>query len=175
MVDCAGLENRRPERVRGSESLPIRHVELKSKIIFLDCDGVLNKACLGADKRYFHPDCFRAFQRIVRETGAKVVLSSSWREFPDWYEMLVDFFAVIGIEIVDKVPVLGIGTRESEIDRWMSENLASLGEWVVIDDWDMSESFPGHFVHTCSPGSIGLTEELADAAIGILGKDKCGI
>merc|ERR1712183_758387 len=50
------------------------------KLIFLDVDGVLHSfhgAC-----RPFYPRCMRALARIVQETAAVIVLSSSWRLRP---------------------------------------------------------------------------------------------
>ncbi len=56
------------------------------KIIFLDIDGVLNhmywlKKMKGVegDKKFFDPDCVRRLNTITDKTGAKIVLSSSWR------------------------------------------------------------------------------------------------
>ena len=48
-----------------------------NKIVFLDVDGVINIA-----KDYykrFNQDCLFQLERIIKETGAKIVVSSSWR------------------------------------------------------------------------------------------------
>ena len=56
------------------------------KVLFLDIDGVV---CLHKDKDWdneeeiFDAACCRKLQEIVSATGCKLVLSSSWRLFPE--------------------------------------------------------------------------------------------
>ena len=59
-----------------------------NKYLFLDVDGVLNsvswyRAEWNKDHVYpqgdFDPKCVEIVNRIVKETGCKVVVSSSWR------------------------------------------------------------------------------------------------
>ena len=70
----------------------------KWKIIFLDIDGVL---CLGKDHfRGMNSKALENLKFIINETGAKIVVSSSWREgdiektklhFPEWFhEHIID-------------------------------------------------------------------------------------
>jgi len=48
------------------------------KIIFLDVDGVI---CVGHDHyRHFNQICLELLQEIIDATGAKIVVSSSWRD-----------------------------------------------------------------------------------------------
>ena len=49
------------------------------KVIFLDVDGVLNSAQDGYSIRLKTDSHLKLLQYIVKETGAKIVLSSSWR------------------------------------------------------------------------------------------------
>lgn len=49
------------------------------KIIFLDVDGVLNSVQDGYSIRLRTDSHLKLLQHIVKETGAKIVLSSSWR------------------------------------------------------------------------------------------------
>ncbi len=136
------------------------------KIIFLDMDGVLNSAYLKSNK-YIEKDKFELLQIIVRETGAKVVLSTSWREFPDWRAFLTDFFGAVGIEVVGSTPVDPEGIRPNEIMSWL-EACPDVESYVVLDDNDMTESFNDNMVCTCGPGRIGLDADAADRAIMIL-------
>lgn len=52
------------------------------KIIFLDIDGVLNVISQGHDEygAIFHQHFMDNLKRIIDETGAKIVISSSWRK-----------------------------------------------------------------------------------------------
>ena len=48
-----------------------------NKIVFLDVDGVIN---IAKDRyHHFNQDCLFQLERIIKETDAKIVVSSSWR------------------------------------------------------------------------------------------------
>lgn len=51
------------------------------RIIFLDFDGVLNIAEKDSDRfgQVFHEEFIKNLGKIINETGAKIVVSSSWR------------------------------------------------------------------------------------------------
>jgi hypothetical protein len=69
------------------------------RIIFLDIDGVLNHPgtyCEGAPWRReagellpvpVAPECMARLNRLVAETGARIVISSSWRLFARWQDL----------------------------------------------------------------------------------------
>lgn len=145
------------------------------KVIFLDMDGVMNPAFAG--NSYITKESAMQLKRIVAETGANVVLSTSWREFPDWAHFLRDFFAVLDIPVIGATPVIhtrdlpdGAGDeRPYEIRRWI-ERFAGSGRfnYVVFDDNDYRAEFPGHGICTCFAGRIGLDKGWADEAIEIL-------
>jgi len=140
---------------------------MKEKIIFLDCDGVLNRIAAG-DMRYFTPECFQYFRDIVLRTGAKIVLSTSWREFTDWESMLKDFFGAIGISIIGKTPIIDTDHRPQEIQSYLDAHGEEISNYVVLDDIDMRAEFPGHCVCTCAPGRLGLDQAWTNEAILIL-------
>ena len=149
-----------------------------NKVIFLDMDGVMNPAFAG--NSYITKGSANALKRIVAETGAKVVLSTSWREFPDWAHFLRDFFAILDIEVIGATPVLHLkdcpeGTQDErpvEIRTWLERFGGDIGSgmvnYVVFDDNDYRRDFPNHAVCTCASGRIGLDEEWANDAIAIL-------
>ena len=124
------------------------------KVIFLDIDGVLNtKETYDSIYRsgrmlslYDIPlDSFRLeyLKTIVEETGAKIVLSSSFRHFfMREGEQLVpislkgrklyNIFFKYGIDIFDVTPTDG-EIREDEIKMWLSSH-ANVEDFVIIDD-----------------------------------------
>lgn len=106
---------------------------------------------------------------IVQQTGASIVLSSSWREFPLMVKHLSDTMVAHGIPPpIDRTPSLLIGNRAKEIGAWLLENARWLSpelRWIAIDD----RGLPGlgrHFVHT---RSWGLTERDVSRAVALLG------
>ena len=148
------------------------------KIIFLDVEGVLNNGDWATEMfekgiRVYHDDILYEpsliqLKRIVDETGAVIVVSSSWRQIPIAYEHLQGWLKKFGMEIYDKTPYVG-GERGNDITAWFNRHP---GEWkyVILDDDDDMNIHKEHLVQTCF--SDGLTEAEADRCIGILGKAK---
>lgn len=148
--------------------------------MFLDVDGVLHPS-RGAEKS-FHPECMEALARIIRETGAEVVLSSSWRHWPSGAGRRAVDAALArhglagtigetpcGEEVAARnfKPTAG---RAGEIREWLRVNAlpsaAGSPSWVVLDDMDMSYDLRGRLVRT--DPEDGLTESDADDAIEAL-------
>eukprot|EP00308_Calcidiscus_leptoporus_P001894 CAMPEP_0119361042 /NCGR_PEP_ID=MMETSP1334-20130426/8458_1 /TAXON_ID=127549 /ORGANISM="Calcidiscus leptoporus, Strain RCC1130" /LENGTH=306 /DNA_ID=CAMNT_0007375969 /DNA_START=162 /DNA_END=1082 /DNA_ORIENTATION=- len=114
-------------------------------------------------------------QRIVQNTGAKVVLSTDWRRQAPLKKQLHGVLGKLGIEIIGATPMRAMfqPIRPQEITSWLSnkQKTSCVGTWVAIDDRDLvneigGANLRGHFVRT-HPAS-GLTQKLADMAIGIL-------
>ena len=88
------------------------------KVIFLDIDGVLNTGAYreNPDVDYFEQpiseEHMPLLEYLVKSTGAKIVLSSTWREYWDKGEVQSDsfgdyinnLFGKYGLEIFDKLP-----------------------------------------------------------------------
>ena len=51
-----------------------------NKIVFLDVDGVLHSIFARTESQLFRSDCLKRLKKIIEQTGAKIVLSSSWRK-----------------------------------------------------------------------------------------------
>ena len=71
---------------------------IEMKAIFLDIDGVV---CLHKtncdDEEVFDADCCRRLKEIMRQTGSKLVLSSTWRLFPESIRDMLRQFKPFGI------------------------------------------------------------------------------
>ena len=167
---------------------------MKSKVLFLDIDGVLNTErqhdrCvnLGADQvdnfgYAFDPVSVANLERIVNETGADIVISSSWkmwgldamqrmwarRDLPgkviditpntESDEMLLS----IDLDLMD-IPAI----KGSEIKEWLSTNGNQDTSYAILDDLpDMLPEQESHFVQT--DPRIGITKDDADRIITIL-------
>lgn len=151
------------------------------KILFLDIDGVINSedyavyryAAKMPDPDEFIDERAVAFLNyIIEETGAKVVLSSSWRGN---VEETLDRLKVAGFkyDFFDKTPYLGSRHRGSEIQKWIDEYEKTnepLESYVIIDDDnDMLDDQEKNFVQ-CN-FIHGLTSVDCYKAIGILNND----
>ena len=162
------------------------------KVIFLDIDGVLNtgrwysKMDRNTPKdKYgyaFDPNAVANLKKIIDETGAEIVISSSWKSFglSELEEMWQDRVLpgkLIGITPntvsdemllnadLDHMELFSI--RGMEIKEWLSKKGKYVSHYVIIDDMDnMLQEQKSHFVQT-NP-EVGITEENAVQAISIL-------
>ena len=149
------------------------------KILFLDFDGVLNsdryvKEC-GHTGVVLDPSKMTLLKKITDSTGAKIVLTTSWKEHWDkdsakcdpTGEQINSIFAQYSLKIYDKTPVIR-PDRENEIGKWLQEH-PETESFAVLDDMRMWADFlTGHIVKT-SAFRDALTEKDADEAIRILG------
>jgi len=158
------------------------------QIIFLDIDGVLvNAVSLRSRSPHEHsnadPSCVAALNRIVAETGAGIVVSSSWRigqELADMREVINLHFGVNG-NVLGMTPRLTAkkisagprgqlevsAERGDEIDCWLrSAHPWPVESFVILDDEDDMGALKSHLVQTNFTG--GLTMQHADRAIEIL-------
>lgn len=140
------------------------------KIIFLDMDGVIT-----IPKSNWKPyaPCIDQVHRIEKETGAQIVLSSSWRLLPELRQEILD----VGIQFFTWTPLHvtcapGEELREVEICQWLDKEAHKWGfdknkdRFVAIDDFPFMKRIKQFAVTTVWDG--GLTKEKADEAINIL-------
>lgn len=143
----------------------------EDKYIFLDVDGVLMHYKKGPGGKFvsygLDPKCVSRLNRILRTTGAKIVVSSCYRigrSVPQLQE-LMDGFGVKGV-------VAGrtgqSDTRGLEVREWLDKNGAKA--YAVLDDeLDGASHVLGHYVQTKNTVyGPGLTKKEADEVIGIL-------
>lgn len=152
------------------------------KIIFLDIDGVLNSAVYDRQRTLSDGNIDKTRLVLVKElvdkTGAKIVLSSSWRDhweknpedLDDVGKELVSVFAEAGLEIYGKTPKVGYLERSEEIRMWLKEN-PGVTHFVALDDhgynWGDLEAF---LVQTNYRIGRALEEEHIEKAVEILNK-----
>lgn len=151
------------------------------KIIFLDIDGVLNSAKYDKAKSETsgNIDLTRLplLKRIVDETGAKIVLTSTWRKLWEKDEIkntatgreLNQIFGEAGLKIFDKTSVLGY--RKEEVLDWLSKH-PETKSFCVIDDMLFGwEELSDYLVRTDPLIGCGLEEKHMRLAIEILNKN----
>jgi HAD domain in Swiss Army Knife RNA repair proteins len=150
------------------------------KVIFLDFDGVLNiPPYIGRDKfgHIFNDKCVQNLETIIKQTGAKIVVSSTWRM--DGIDVMKQLWRerdlpgqIIGctpkchaVRVMTDEEALEYRGRGMEIEEYV--NFYGIKKYCIIDDdSDMLPSQMEYFVK-CS-FKTGLTKSLADDCIDIL-------
>jgi hypothetical protein len=141
------------------------------KILFLDIDGVCNHQKTRqrqGDSSFIgiNPVMAARVRRIITETNCKVVLSSSWRLFPDskkWAEQEVcEFYDVTADP--NRGAIWGMVYRGFEIKEWLGRHPGAR-RYAILDDSD-DFLWGQHLFRTT--WAEGLTDEIADAVIAHL-------
>ncbi len=148
--------------------------------IFLDIDGVLNDSQFrleGLRRRDYSvlidPKKVALLKKIVEETGASIVLSSSWTKF--WDKDPVDSagkrinaaLAESGLVVSAKIPQIRDATRSQQIEAFLQKNPYVIN-YVILDDNDhcWSRRLRSHWVQP--DGAVGLNDETVSLAIDVL-------
>ncbi len=160
------------------------------KIIFLDIDGVLNVYCEGRDQFgcTFHTNFVENLRNIIDKTGAKIVISSSWRT--DGLDVMKELWKYRDLpgEVIDVTPdcydLIKEGKfefydqveRGHEIQDWLDNHKEVTNYVIIDDDNDMLDNQRENFVRTANNMhhddkvdiGYGLTKICSEKAIQIL-------
>ena len=157
-------------------------------IIFLDVDSVLNSPrwfdsdeCKSLRKQYatskgysdaehlyytmFDPKQVQMLKEILEKTGARIVLSSTWRLLDITREAFaMNRAAIPNLDslVIGMTARLPSGHRGTEIDQWIKENGFG-GQFVILDDWNCMEPHMDKLVQTC--WGNGMMRKHADEVI----------
>lgn len=144
-------------------------------------DGVLNsdefaKHCLETegydpfDCDDLDPRALRNLKYIIEETGAKIVLSSSWRWDEKALNAVKKQLKSYNLELFDTtiMDIMSTMSRTEEIQLYLKEH-SSITNYVILDDDEIKGPLKTHWVHCLFKN--GLTKKLAEQAIEIL-KEK---
>lgn len=143
-------------------------------VLFLDVDGVLNQ-CGKSNQGLMTEQCDRLAD-ICRQTGCKVVVSSTWRRYPRLMEdRLLPMFRSRGIECIGQTPMLekpspgGLvmvaSARHEEITAWLADH-PEVKQYAIVDDDKDADDGAGRYVRTDS--YEGLLDSHAAALICLL-------
>mmetsp|Transcript_42901 Transcript_42901/g.98432 ORF Transcript_42901/g.98432 Transcript_42901/m.98432 type:complete len:638 (-) Transcript_42901:109-2022(-) len=139
--------------------------EDKSKIVFLDIDGVLRPARAGGfdilatetvnpDTTDFFPAAMNALRHIIERTGAVIVLSSEWRRtetLQDAIDQVLErhrlrpCYSATTTKVAEAKetpggdPVRTFAERRArEISAWLRQHDQEVKGWVVLDDINLA-------------------------------------
>lgn len=144
------------------------------KVVFLDFDGVITTL---KSKWRLDPEKMELVKRILDETGAKIVISSSWRlstledtlkdlSYPSKNPWVKSPFILAEYVVGVTELFSGRSHRGEEIDDYLNSHPEVTNYVILDDDRDMLEKQQDRFVHTDT--YLGINEEDVTKAISIL-------
>ena len=151
------------------------------KIIFLDYDGVVNSLWFQdvngepnfnfpSDDKVNNTQAIAWLNKLCRETGAKIVVTSTWRNADNYKECLYNAGLNKNIDILGKTKKLGT-KRGIEIQKWLDENKnLNIEKFVILDDDMDMEHLIDYLIVT--DGLIGMTYYTYDRAKKMLVEEK---
>ena len=165
-----------------------------SKILFLDIDGVLNterqhNRCVSEGIAQvdgfgytFDPKAVANLKRIVKQTDADIVISSSWKFWGLDAMQRMWIRRNLPGKVIDVTPnnvsdemLLSVDLeymdipagKGSEIKEWLTTKGQQVTHYAILDDLpDMLPEQQSHFVQT--DPRVGITQDDADSIISIL-------
>ncbi len=144
--------------------------------LFLDFDGVLNNDVFIRQQRnhppkdgtkVFDPTNRTQLNRLCEQLPVdRIVISSSWKvhhSLPKLRGILTGSGFEHAAIVVDVTVDIGAGpeSREAEILCWIEQS--RLVNFVIIDDFQLSQDFEGRYFRTAS--WAGLTAEIVDSIL----------
>lgn len=168
-IDAEDVANeaRRKEAMRTQKANLALPPEDRSKVVFLDIDGVLRPARAGGfdisaadlsqtahpDTTDFFPSAMQALRHIIERTGAIIVLSSEWRRneaLRDAVDEVLEAnrlrpcYGMTKADVNIKTtagadPVrLFAERRAQEVSTWLRDHEDTVKGWVVLDDINLA-------------------------------------
>lgn len=151
------------------------------KVLFLDVDGVLNHAAwmetrkdgrLSAGEDFgwwasmLDPRAVTLLNSVLDRTGAKVVVSSTWRLQHGLASLqkLLESAGFTG-EVISRTPSHDEGGRGAEIFQWLDFH-PEVEAYAIVDDSDDVYPLGSRLVQTS--WECGLQENHADALVAML-------
>lgn len=192
----AGAFGRIYERMNNAVESCSVQLSKGDKLVFLDFDGVLNNSEFAAHQYkndesaqdsmgldLFDPKAIECMNRIIDATGAKIVVTSSWRYLglaklqKLWKERGLhgEIIGMTSLHVVDEL-ILEKGTewleretngspRSEEIAHWL-KTYDITADYVIMDDLPMPKELQVHAIQV-NP-RFGLTDQHVKQAIKIL-------
>jgi hypothetical protein len=168
------------------------------KVLFLDIDGVLNGHEYDDEAKScnIRRECVKRLNRVVKETGCKIVVSSAWRYMIHGGTMTLQGFGymlrthgliggmrlLIGLTRKDDESVdpmdLKLDERARQVKDWLewwgddaqmraAAGLDAVTRFVAVDDDDFGWAAHG-IPAVLTDGKTGLTDADADKLIELL-------
>jgi hypothetical protein len=133
------------------------------RVVFLDVDGVLTNLPFlrdrpACDVHALDPKNVAALNELTTWTGAKIVISSTWRvkhNLPNLRKMLLS--QGIQGDIVGRTPEIPGADRGAEIQTWLDTTKYPIDRFVILDDDSDMGPLKPYLIRTTF--SCGLTSD----------------
>ncbi len=123
-----------------SSRTPAKAKKTGMKIVFLDFDGVIRVPIDGgwatADTYDFCQSRMKALSHVLERTGAKIVVSSDWRNFNEEDNCRKYLSPYLEPYLHEDWMTPVTGYRWKEIERWLDEH-PGVDKFVAVDDLAM--------------------------------------
>jgi hypothetical protein len=142
---------------------------MKSRLCFLDYDGVVNTPMWNAEgtvcsygfAKEGKVNNFQAVQWLseaCQKFGYDIVVTSTWRLWDNYKECLINGGLRKGIEVLGRTPRFSGLPRCAEIKAYIEEH-PEIQYYVIVDDEaDMLTEQMGHFIMTNGDTGFNLSE-----------------
>lgn len=148
-------------------------------VLFLDMDGVVlsgRELWRTGNNRHVPPEKIALIKQVCDQTGAAVVVSSTWRYSDETADILrfhgiplhPDWRTPFGRQMAGSL-ILAT-TRGSEISKWLARHPEVERYAIVDDDGDMLPEQRPYFVQT--PFETGIDQSHADRLAHILRSER---
>lgn len=138
----------------------------ENKYLFIDIDGVL----ISDNDNDLGDFALNNLLYIVNETGAKLILSSTWRLHDKTLNYIRDKFNRYGLVLYSTtIRNTKLHNRTQEILQWINENKCGKFKWMAIDDSELNLSEKNYL--QIDP-EYGLTDDDAKIIVANLSHHK---
>lgn len=145
------------------------------KILFLDIDGVVNQY-FNPKSGDFMPELMLRLKEIIKKTGAKIVLHSTWRWDARGRDEAQQALKKYGMQFIDFTPLkpnnseMFYDKRHEHIRAWLGQN-PGVKKFAVLDDCpsaELEEHPETYFRTNCQKG---ITDTIKNKVIKHLGTE----
>ncbi len=119
---------------------------MNERIIFLDYDGVINIDPTNFNGEFDNPEAIRFLNRLCNDFDFEIVVTSSWRQHPDYQNFLYDSGLHKEINIIGGTEISNQG-REFEIRNYLDDH-PEIEEYLIIDDAFLPGELCRHLIQT---------------------------
>lgn len=126
------LKKNRKKREKDPYNVECDHV------LFLDYDGVINTDPSNYGTRPFNSNCMTNLNNLCNDYDLKIVVTSSWKKYSFYQDMLKDSGLDEDIVILGKTEFMPNGSREDGIKQYLIDHIY-IDYFIILEDASFNE------------------------------------